>query len=271
MEIKSRKHLMTTLLSLGLTEEQSYTYLAIMQNPGLGISAIARLTSMGRTKIYRIVGELKEKNLISEQLQESGAIFNSQPYSSLNNLVEVKENEVTQLKKSMAELKEFFTMNAQDKKHSGIVSYHGKEGLKQVIWNTTKAKNVLKIFEVSRLNVFMDFGFSEDVRLEYLKNHIKTKDLTNETFIQGWTNVKEFVDNYAECRYVDPEELSMSFEIYIYNDVVTLIDYQSDQLFCVEIYKKPLKIILEQLFDFVWQRAGKMKITGPKGQMELDK
>ena len=261
---------MTTLLSLGLSDEQALIYLIVMQNPDLGISAIARLANMGRTKIYRLVAELQTKNLVSELVQESGSVFHSQPYSSLSTLVEVKETEINQLKKSLDAFRSVIEMNDHDKKQVGIVSYHGKEGLKQVIWNTTKAKNVLKVFEVSRLNVFMDFGFSEDVRLEYLHKKIKTKDLTNETFVQGWTNVKEFAEKYAECRFIDPEELSMSFEIYIYNEVVTLIDYKSDEMFCVEIYNRPMKLILEQLFDYVWDRAIPMKITGERGQLEVE-
>jgi len=269
VEIKGREHLMKTLIPLGLSKEQALLYITIMQHPDMSVNSIAKEMEIGRSKVYRLIDELKVMNLVNETVRKKGAVYSSKSYDHLKSLLDVKEHELKQLRSSFAGLEKYFRMSKKDKRKSGVMTYEGLTGLKQVIWNTTKAKNVLKVFEVTRINVFLDFGFAEDVRLKYVENNIKTKDLTNEEFIQGWTNIEEFSTKYSEYRYIDPKELEMSFEIYVYNDIVTLLDYSSDNVFCIEIQNMALKLIMEQLFDFVWKRAKKMKISGKRGEMRV--
>ena len=261
---------MKTLTSIGLSKDQALLYITIMQNPEQSVSGLARLAGMGRTKIYRLLDELKAHNLINEIPRNKGAVYTSKSYNQLQSLLEVKESELRRLKTSFASLEKYFQMTPKERQNMNITLYEGIDGLKQVVWNTTKAQNVLKVFEVTRLNIFLDFGFAEDVRMQYVKNKIKTKDLTNEEFIPAWTNITEYATKYSEYRFIDPKELEMSFEIYIYNDTVTLLDAHSDQITCIEIQNPALKLILEQLFDFVWARGRKMHRIGERGEMKVE-
>lgn len=271
MNSENQQSILEILETLGLTQEQSQLYLLILQNPEISVSKMAKTLKIGRTKTYRIIDELKDINLLNEVKKQSGSAYSAQSYENLQSLIAVRQTEIEKMKTSFKSLSSLLELSEEEKAKSGITSFSGVEGLKQVIWNTTKAKGILKVFESARLNILMDFGFAEDVRVQYAKNNIRTKDLTNEEKIEGWTNIKPYLDHLTENKYISPKELDMAFEIYLYNDTVTLIDYKEDDLFCVEIKNVALKMIMEDLFDFIWKRAQRMIITGDMGEMEVDK
>ncbi len=127
----------------------------------------------------------------------------------------------------------------------------------------------MRIFEVSRLSAFMQKHFAERYRQEALFRGIKHYDLTNQSFMPGWTDVAGFAA-LNEVRYIDPSILEIKFEIYIYNDIVTMIDYKNNELLCLEIYNPFLASLQKQLFDYIWKDAKKMKITGPRGELSLE-
>lgn len=268
MSSKVQPHLMKTLISLGLDQEMAYLYLTLMPIGKANLSDISRKVGYGRTKTRRLLNDLVELNLVGVDENQTGNVYSTKSYSNLQNLLEKKEAELRSNKKNLTELRELF--EEEGEKGNKITRYYGIDGLKQVVWNSTKAKNVLKVFELSRLNMFLDYGFSEEVRLEYLKNQVYSKDLTNERFIQGWTNVEEYAEKYSEYRFLDPEELEINFEIYIYNNTVTLLEYRNEEIFCMEIESAPLKMMMNQMFDYIWERSPAHKKTGKKGEMSVD-
>lgn len=269
----NNSHLIDDLKQFGLTQDEATIYLELLKRKNTTAYKLSKKLKMSRTKVYSLLDILKSKNLVSENTKSFGSEYIAHPYKHLEQLVEVKEAEIKELKETLPELYKKFSevIPATSKKKASVLHYYGMKGLKQVVWNTLRAEKEFRIYEVSRLSAFMQQEFAENVRREYVKRGIVNYDLTNQSFMPGWTDVKEFVEKYQKIRYIDPKILTIRFEIYIYNDVVAMVDYKDEEIFCIEITNPTLAQFQTQLFDYVWSNAQKMYITGERGQADIKK
>jgi sugar-specific transcriptional regulator TrmB len=258
------------LKSFGLSSEEASIYLFLLKEGQKSALEISKNVKMGRTKVYRILEELTGKGLVNEKLDELGKKFEASSIDKLEMLVSEKEAELENLKSSKDEIfkeLEFFKGKTDEK--SKTLYYTGAEGLKQITWNSLKAKKELYIFEIGQsMTPFTGEKFSEKVREELVLRKIFTYQLTNFKRIEPYTQIEQLVENFWEVRYIDPKELSLDFELLIYNNVVALYTYRNDEYFGVEIYNNDLASMQRQLFEFVWSKAAKMKI-GKGGRAEV--
>lgn len=263
-------HLIEELSRFGLSHEESCVYLKLLLGGNASSYKLSKQLKLGRTKVESILRALEDKNMVFEKRKQGGSDYQAHPYKNLTSLVEIKETEVKDLSNSLEELYKKFSeiTPSKDHKESNIIHYYGIEGLKQVTWNTLKAKKEMRIFEVSRLNGFLQQSFADEYRLEYLRRGLVHKDLTNESHMAGWTDIKGFAEK-QELRYIDPKVLKIQFEILIYNDVVAMLDYKDNEIFCIEIYSPSLAQLQTQLFDYVWKDAKEMVVVGPRGESKI--
>jgi len=245
----------------GLSGEEASIYLLLLQQGSKSALEISRKLHIGRTKVYRLLEELTKDGLVTIKVDEIGKKFEAKSYKQLEMLLKDKEYEVEKLKKSKGKIfDELASIRGKVDKSSKVLYYTGKEGLKQVTWNSTKAKAKLYIFEILDMSAFLDYGFCEKVRLEFVKNRVKVNELTNQKSMPGWTNIEEFVKKYWRCRYIDPKELEMKFEMLLYNDVYAMYSFQNKDIFCVEIYNENLAKMQKQIFEYMWRKAKRMKV-----------
>jgi sugar-specific transcriptional regulator TrmB len=258
------------LKPFGLNDEESSIYLILIEKGANSALEISRLLHMGRTKVYRILDKLIKKSLVNEKMDDSGKRFEASSIDKLEMMIEEKENELEKLKESKKRIfKELSFFKAKDDKKSKALYYSGKEGLKQITWNSLKAKDTLYIFEMGQsMTPFTGIKFSEKVREELIVRKIFTKQLTNYKKIEAYTKLKQYPKDWWEVRYIDPKELSLDFELLIYNDTVAIYTYKNEEYFGVEIYNEDLAKMQKQMFNFIWSKGKKMKI-GKGGEAKV--
>lgn len=255
------------LINLGLTDEESKLYLYLVKNGANTALKISRDLHLARTKVYRILDTLYGKRLVNQKLEGRGLKFETESFRNLDLLVKDQENKLNGLKNNLPILfEELNRISRTSSFSSKILYYEGVEGLKQVTWNSLKAQSELRIFEIATMSQFLDFGFCEEVRQEFVNRKVHVRELCNQKKIAGWTNVTEFPKKYWQCRYLDPKKLAMKFEILIYNEVVCFYNYENEHIFCAEIYDSRLAEMQKQMFDFLWDSARKMRIVNENGE-----
>jgi hypothetical protein len=124
------------------------------------------------------------------------------------------------------------------------------------------------LFELADMSSSLDFGFYEEVRKIYAEKKIESREITNQAEMQGWTDVKEYIDVW-EARYIDPKLIKMKYELIIYNNVYVLYYANDLGISCVEIYNEKLAQFQKQLFDFMWKKAGRMEVIDEHGAVKL--
>ncbi|MDD3647912.1 MAG: helix-turn-helix domain-containing protein [Candidatus Dojkabacteria bacterium] len=261
----------TKLLStFGMSRNESSIYLLLLESGDMTALDISRRTGIVRTTVYRTLEKLQERGLVNEVIKENGRQFSANPYENLNLTLLDREQQLDSLQRNWTETLELFSnLIKEDIPRSKIEYYSGVEGLKQVTWNSSKARGGFRIFEISIMHEFLDYKFSQKFLRELVRNNIIVHQLTNISDYEEDTEVKEFVEKHWKLRYIDPKELPIEFEIVMYNDVYAMYDFTEKEPFCIEIYNERLVEMQSKLFDFVWENAKPMKFIGDQGKAVL--
>lgn len=139
------------LSEIGLDEREKSVYLALLQFGPLSASLIARKTNLGRTYIYDIAEELKEKGLISETERLKMRHFAAEPPERLVSYLESQKSQIERKKERLSALLPTLTSLYQP---SAILPkvrfYEGQEGIKAIYEDTLKGnhKEVLQSVSV---------------------------------------------------------------------------------------------------------------------------
>jgi sugar-specific transcriptional regulator TrmB len=264
------KNIQTLLKPFGLNEDESTVYILLLkQGPSTAVQ-LSRELKIGRTKVYRIIEALSTKKLATEIPWKTGKRFTATSPEHLGLLLKEREFEVENLRKSMPKLiGDLTTLQSKESTTSQVLEYKGIEGLKQVTWNSLRAKDVLRIYEISTdMSAFIDKKFSEKIRLEFLLRKTKIKQLTNIKHFEPFTKLQQFIDECCELRYIDPKKLELNFEIMTYNNVLSMYTFKYSQFFCVEIYNEDLAKMQKQLFDNMWETSQVMRY-GKSGEADI--
>lgn len=263
-------NLLNLVKPYGLSDDEGRVYLRLLTSGFSSALSLSRVLHMGRTKVYRLLDKLSDRQLVETRVDERGMQFGATHPQKFEQLVTAKAQEVATLQQSLPQLlSQLQGLVPKSAQHSKVLYYEGVEGLKQVSFNITRAKDMVRVYEMEHLSEFLPVEFAEDVRRELVKNHILAQDLTNQRSWPGYTDVAELVAHYAQSRYIDPAKLQINFEILIYNDVYATYTYHDDVIFCVEIYNDQLAAMQKQIFDFIWNQAAPMQFTDGRGAAVL--
>lgn len=241
------------LKQLGLGHEQALVYLFLLQNGPSTVLTISRGLKTGRTKLYPLLEELAEKQLITIHERHYGTSYEAQKPEVIEFLVAERERKVEGLRSSMpAALNILQNIEKESPAHTKIIEYRGVDGLKQMNFNLTKAKNEFRVIELAGLDKHLGKHFADKMRERCLGRNLKSFDLTNNP-----NRTKESgVDSpNAKARFIDPKIFTIEFETYIYDNVVGLLNYENDDIFGIEIYSDKLARQQKQMFDLLWSQA----------------
>ncbi len=268
---KKSDTLVSLLLPFGLSSVEADLYLSLRGKSSSTALELSRKLSIPRTKVYKILDSLVHLGLVNIRLDSRGQRFEAMGKEQLEAIIALHELETKNMKKNIQVLEEHLLQVPNfSQSQSKVLYYHGVEGLKQVTWNSLRAKGELMTFEIANMNAFFDNDYAEDMRLRFLDKKINIRTLTNAEKIGPWTNVaQEMVEKYWEIRHISKKQMRVNFEILIYNDVYVLYRYQDNDIFCVEIYNKELAEMQKQLFEFIWKFARKFKVLNNRGQAVL--
>lgn len=255
------------LQNLGLSENESEIYLYLLSKKNESVLDISRSTKISRAQVYRSLDSLSGQGLVSVEGRLNKRKFEALSIKNLEQIVSQKKAHIDLMQDSLNVLFNNYS-DLFASKDSGIkvVHYKGYEGLKTITWNSTKANDVFRIFELNQdMTGFTDFDFAEKVRMEFVKNDLKElRQITNLKRILPWTNIEELVE-IVEFRYLNPSLLTMSAEIIVYNDVVAMYSLKNKELVGIEIYNEQLADMQKKTFDYIWSQLKPLKILDKRG------
>lgn len=257
------------LTQFGVSELEAKIYLEILSARGDTALSLSRNLKLARTKVYRLLDSLISRGLVITRLGERGTKFTALAPDQIDLLLSDRQHELDKLHSSLPTLKSQLSSLRGSTPKSQVLYYHGLEGLKQVTYNSLRAKGELLTYELSTMNAFMSKKEAEALRHRFVANKIKIRTLTSATRLDAWTDFPEIVEKYWEIRHLDPRDKPFQFEILIYNDVYCMYRYVGEEIFCVEIHSAELADMQRQLFEYLWSLARRFKILDKRGTAEL--
>ncbi len=240
------------LKHLGLNHEQAQIYLFLLEKGPSTVLAISRGLKTGRTKLYPLLTELAEKQLITIHDRHYGTSYEAQPPQALEFLITEHERKAESLRSNLPAITSILSqIQTQSPATSRIAEYRGVDGLKQMNFNLTKADGEYRVLELAGLDKLLGTHFADKMRSITRDKGTQTYDLTNNPNRANEPGV--FNNQHSKARYIDPKIFKIQFETFIYNNCVALLSYE--HAVGVEIYNDKLAAQQKQIFDLLWSQA----------------
>jgi sugar-specific transcriptional regulator TrmB len=130
------------IVGLGFSQEAGKLYGALVEKGPLTILEASRASEVERTALYRLVEDLTAKGLIEEVLEHKSRRVRAVEPAKVKLLVEQEKKRVGELENSFTSF-EAAVGQIPDLKSTQVRYYRGTAGIKQIMWNETKAKKEL--------------------------------------------------------------------------------------------------------------------------------
>jgi sugar-specific transcriptional regulator TrmB len=246
---------------LGIEPEATMVYVELTKQGPSSALQLSKITGISRTQTYRRLEDLQASGLASAEQLSYGTLFRALPFENVEALIAQREAENVQMKGSMGEMVNVLQQMAGGAGSKATVQhYYGLAGLKQVNWNLTNADKEFRVFEATHLSQRLDKVSARRHRERCIERELTSYNLTNDETIRA-KDLEPFEPSRTFLRHIDREILTLNFEVYIYNDVVALLDYSKDQQLAMEIHHPTLHTMMRQLFEAMWNMATPLEIT----------
>ena len=251
---------------LGIEPAATRAYLALLKLGPSSVLQIAKHTVTSRTQMYRHLEQLQQHGLVSMEQLSYGSLYRALPLENIEATIASREAETAAAKQNlgvMADMLQALAGSAGPK--ATVQHYYGMGGLKQINWNITKASQDYRVFEAAHLSQHFDkegLAFARRCRERYVERGLTSYDLTNDTEVKA-KDLEPFEPSRTFLRHIDSEILRINFEINIYDDVVSMVDYGAsslEQLLATEIHHPTLSAMMRQLFDAMWNIGTPLEI-----------
>jgi sugar-specific transcriptional regulator TrmB len=248
------------LQSFGLDEIEIKIYLSLLENGAKTPLDLSREISVNRSKIYRYLSRLKDKKLIEESNVGRGLKLKASDPANLQLLINDQEYQLQRQKNLLPQMiKDLSVLPSHLQDEFEIKQYHGSEGLKQMLWNQLSAKKEILLYGYLTKNEIVGASFADKVREEQIRRKITLYEIEEEvdpgnfTGKFTYTKVRDWKKYYIP-RYISPKILKIRQYTSIFNDTVSIMNWESGQKVGVEIINSLYASMQKQLFWSVWEK-----------------
>lgn len=239
------------LLQTDLTPTQAEILDFLYQHKEAKASTIAKGIKRSRAIVYKELDELVNLGIIEKNDKPNQvSIFRANHPSQLEKLMEIRENK---LKKDKELLNNYLpdiisSFNLINNK-PGIKFYEGIQGVKKVLYDTLKAKDI--IYTISDSNSIREHA--KNLNEEYIKKRkklgIKKKLIVP---LSARDNYKETKNEFTEIRFLPGEYFNFDTGIQIYDGKISYQTIEPDNMMGVLIEDKNIYNMHKMLFEYIW-------------------
>lgn len=246
--------LLNKLHTFGLNNLEAEIYAYLYQNDLTGALKISRDLNIERTKVYRILERLKERNLVVEILVTKGKRFKAKSLQELDKKLDEEKQLISEKIKILDELKEEMNSLKISYLDFEIRHFTGLSGLKQMLWNHLSTKDkIITGFGYQTRNKIVGKKFAEKIRKEQIFRKIIFYELENfeDQTNLSYTDIVNWFDFYKP-KYISPSILEIKQYLVIYDDVVSIINWNGSTKLGIEIKNKDYAEMHKQMFWHFW-------------------
>lgn len=247
------------LQKIGLTPHATRIYIALVQHGEQSITDIAQHSGLERTKVYRTLPELENSGLVRINSQSERSSIAAMPFDTVQILLSNKEQELDDLRRATPRVARALRELSSAAPRTNVKVYRGAEGIKQMLWNQTKASGEL-------LSI-LRHGIQLDTRQKFFErwvsacnaNEIAARSIVGADFNAGldtWRTHREVerLKNW-QGRSVPPEIFTIEHDMIIYDNTVGYFYWGSDEIFGIEITNQLVAKTQRQFFELLWNIA----------------
>ncbi len=252
-------NIIKTLEQAGLKPREAKLYYELLR---LGPSThlqLSRATEINRTKVYRLIESLHDRQLVTIKIDSSGKrIIPADPTNILLRLNEEQAKIQAQLDNAMKVMPALEELASDaNPLNFQVKTYQGIAGFKQMLWNELSAENDLLCFEKGNLDELIpDEEWLERFRAQYVRTGIIAKSIQpiDTKYNPYFTQNQQYLQSFHQQKYVSPSELDLTHHMTIYNNCVATYCWRDGQKIGVEIVNQHYAQMMRDIFYSYWDR-----------------
>jgi len=249
----------TYFSKIGLSEEVADIYLALRLHGPQSISELSRYSGVERTRIYRLMSELKSSSLIEVEVKYKRNVFHAAPLTNVQTLIAKKEQDLRDLQEQMVQLDELLSSDRLASPATTIQSYQGPEGLKQMHWNQTRAHTEALSILYENIQGRTNLAFFERWVQRCNERGLAFRSLVGDNFIASQKKWYGRHDNERlerwQGRYLPDAVFPITYSTIIYDDVVAYYNWKDGEIFGMEIRNQQIADTQRAVFEMLWRQA----------------
>ncbi len=241
---------------LGLEPEIADTYLALNAYGPQSLLQLARNAKIERTRLYRLIDTLTDSHLVEIETYDKRKIYKAAPISNLQILITRKEQEIRDLQRDFLALQDTFQPQTLHSPLTHVQFYRGNEGVKQMFWNQTKARNETLSILYENMQNKTNLAFFERWVARCNQNELRFRSLVGEHFLATQRDWYADHDNeklrFWEGRLLPGTTFHITHSTITYDDVVAYYNWQNGEIFGIEVYNQEIANAQRHFFEMLW-------------------
>lgn len=243
------------LKQLGLNEVEGRAYLFLSQRGTLPIMRLSKLLNLPRTTTYRMCEGMVKKKVLEWVVERQGTRIKSVNVDGLKVLVKEKQQEVERMTQALGKLKTNLPTTIPIK-HTQVRYYYGIEGLRQLVWNSMRAKDAIYGYSVYSRDKYTGEKLEEEYWQTCLTNNIKDYVIVNTDALERVRHAYLLgAHKFQKIRVIPENNFYISGDTYIYNNIYAVNFWENDEIFGVEIENSEIVKVQKAIFNYIWERA----------------
>ena len=241
------KKLLHTLLNLGLSENESLTYLGALSIGSANITHIAKAAGINRTTAYNVIESLKQRGLINIEIKGFKQYYVAEHPSKLKTILENKNRE---LKENLSSFMGLYNLKGND---STIKYYEGEEAIKSVYEDIlTSLKRNDEYLAISDTDKFqnIDNDYFDSFLKKRTKLHVHTRLLLQDSKLAR--ERKKFEKNVHENIKILPPDTDLVTNMIILPNKI-IIHQLTPPINAIVITNPSVIQMGKQMFEIMWK------------------
>lgn len=241
---------------LGLSSEIADIYLALLAYGPQTISDASRHSGVERTRLYRLMDELTASNLIEVETRYKRTILHAAPITNLQILLTKKEQDLRELREELHGINQQIAENTLASPTTRVQAYHGKENLKQMFWNQTRAKSESVSILHENMQRYTNVTFFDRWARTCNERNLAFRSIVGDSFVESqktWyqEHANERLKEWSG-RYVPEGVFPVTHSTVVYDDVTSYYNWKDGEVFGIEIYNAQIADAQRQFFNMLW-------------------
>ena len=257
------------LTKLGFDEGASRLYEVLVAKGPLTILEASRATGIERTALYRQIETLTERGLIEEVLEHKSKRIRATNTEQIQLMLEQEKKRVEELEASFGVFEKEVTQ-LPEIKSTQVRYYRGIAGIKQIMWNETKAKGELLGYTYRNMEEIAGVAFFKQWVAQIEKNGIISRDLRSDEFIASTKRpgYERIHIDQSMWRYLPDSVMKLSHNLDIYNNVVAIYYWEENDVMGIEIENEKMAETQRSIWRTLWGLAENYKLPAKYGRFE---
>ena len=250
------------LEALGLSQNESKCYLAVLGLGPSGVSDIAKNAGIHRIDAYRAIKKLIHEGLVDQEVTHRGRIIHPSSLDHLRRIAINKQKNFAKLRWKVEDLiPQLLPFVAKNDERPDVMLIEGREAFLTVAnrsLGATRGSTILEVRPAAHDLFCKTFFVSENFEEEYyiptrLENNLSVCSLVSKSIYERIH--RNDACEKRETRLI-PKEWDVMSEIYIYDDEVGLV-WNAIEPIGLIIKSSTVVTLMKMLFMMTWEKASR--------------